>query len=190
MFRFFFISLQTKREERLFRETKGQMQATEFEGFFKENYSKIYYLALSLLHDEEAARDIVSDSFEYLFTHQAHLQLSEACNYLFVSVRHRCADYYRKQAVHQRYSNYITYTSDKVDESMGFLEHEEQVGQILKLMEYLSPRTREILEAHYLNGKKYSEVAVEFGISESAVKKHIMQALKFFREKLNSNKKS
>ena len=30
------------------------MQATEFERFFKENYSKIYYLALSLVHDDEA----------------------------------------------------------------------------------------------------------------------------------------
>ena len=190
MFRFFFISLQTKREERLFREIIVQMQATEFEGFFKENYSKIYYLALSLLHDEEAARDIVSDSFEYLFTHNSQLQKNDACNYLFVSVRHRCADYYRKQAVHQRYSNYIAYTSERVEDSMGFLEHEEQVGQILKLMKYLSPRTRAIMEAHYLNGKKYSEVAEEFGISESAVKKHVMQALKFFREKLSFNKKS
>ena len=166
------------------------MQATEFEGFFKENYSKIYYLALSLLHDEEAARDIVSDSFEYLFTHNSQLQKNDACNYLFVSVRHRWADYYRKQAVHQRYSNYIAYTSERVEDSMAFLEHEEQVGQILKLMKYLSPRTRDIMEAHYLNGKKYSEVAEEFGISESAVKKHVMQALKFFREKLSSNKKS
>ena len=190
MFQFFFISLQPKREARLFRENRKQRQATEFEGFFKENYSKIYYWALSLLHDEEAARDIVSDSFEYLFTHNSHLQANEACNYLFVSVRHRCTDYYRKQAVHQRYSNYIAYTSETVEETMGFLEHEELVEQILKLMEFLSPRTRDILEAHYLKGKKYGEVAKEFGISESAVKKHVMQALKFFREKLNSNKKS
>lgn len=166
------------------------MQATEIEGFFKANYSKIYYLALSLLHDEEAARDIVSDSFEYLFTHHPHLQINEALNYLFVSVRHRCADYYRKQAVHQRYSNYIAYTSEKAEDAMDFLEHEEQLVQILNLMECLTPRTREILEAHYLQGKTYSEVAIELGISDSAVKKHVMHALKFFREKLNSNKKS
>ena len=154
------------------------MQATEFEGFFKENYSKTYFLALSLVHDEEAARDIVADSFEYLFTHQSCLQTSEACNYL----------YYRKQAVHLRYSNYVAYSAEKV-ETLDFLEHDEQVGQVLRLMEQLSPRTRDVLEAHYLRGMKYSEVAAELGISESAVKKHVMQALKFFREQLKSNKK-
>ena len=52
-------------------------------------------------------------------------------------------------------------------------------------MEHLTPRTRDVLERHYLQGKKYSEVAMELGISESAVKKHIMQALKLFREKMN-----
>lgn len=160
------------------------MQATIFESFFKENYSKIYYLALSLLHDEEAARDIVSDSFEYLFSHHAELQEAEACNYLFVIVRNRCSDFYRKQAVRQRYSDYITYTADKV-ETADWLEHDDKVENIRRLMRLLTPRTREVLEAHYLQGKKYSEVALQLGISESAVKKHIMQALKLFREKLN-----
>ena len=63
------------------------MQAVEFEGFFKENYSKIYCYAHSLVRDDEAARDIVADSFEYLFTHNPHLSKSEASNYLFAIVR-------------------------------------------------------------------------------------------------------
>ena len=29
----------------------------DFEAFFRANYSKAYFLALSLLHDEEASRD-------------------------------------------------------------------------------------------------------------------------------------
>ena len=32
----------------------------DFEAFFRANYSKAYFLALSLLHDEEASRDVVS----------------------------------------------------------------------------------------------------------------------------------
>ena len=157
------------------------MQAVEFEGFFKENYSKIYCYAHSLVRDDEAARDIVADSFEYLFTHNPHLSKSEASNYLFAIVRNRCADFFRKQAVHQRYSEYITYTTDKAM-SAEWSDHDEKVEAIRRMMGSLTPRTREILEAHYLQGKKYSEVASKLGISESAVKKHIMQALRMFRE--------
>ena len=157
------------------------MQATDFERFFKKNYSKIYYCALSLLHDEEVARDLVADSFEYLFTRYADLQESEACNYLYVVVRNRCSDYFRKQAVHKRYSEYVSYTNERV-ENIEWGEHDEEVERIRRLMKDLTPRTQEILEAHYMQGKKYTEIATELGISESAVKKHIMQALSYFRK--------
>ncbi len=70
-------------------------------------------------------------------------------------------------------------------EMADWLEHDDKVEMIRRLMEHLTPRTRDVLERHYLQGKKYSEVAMELGISESAVKKHIMQALKLFREKMN-----
>ena len=80
-------------------------------------------------------------------------------------------------------SQYISYTSEKV-EIADWLEHDDKVETIRRLMGHLTPRTRQILEAHYLQGKKYSEVAAELEISESAVKKHIMQALKLFREKM------
>lgn len=159
------------------------MQATDFERFFKENYSKTYYWALSLLHDEEVARDVVADSFENLFSHHSDMKMEEAVNYLFVTVRNRSLDYFRKQAVHKRYSEYVSYTKERV-ENMRWGEHDDEVERIRRLMHNLTPRTQEILEAHYMQGKKYTEIATELGISESAVKKHIMQALSFFRKKV------
>lgn len=44
-------------------------------------------------------------------------------------------------------------------------------------VEQLSPRTREILLMHRLDGRKYREIAEELGISQSAVEKHIAKAM-------------
>jgi RNA polymerase sigma factor (sigma-70 family) len=41
----------------------------------------------------------------------------------------------------------------------------------------LSPRTREILLMHRLDGRRYREIASELGISQSAVEKHIARAM-------------
>ncbi|AHE52781.1 RNA polymerase sigma factor [Sphingomonas sanxanigenens] len=41
----------------------------------------------------------------------------------------------------------------------------------------LSPRTREIFLMHRLDGRKYREIALELGISQSAVEKHIAKAM-------------
>ena len=39
------------------------------------------------------------------------------------------------------------------------------------------------MEEHYLFGQKYTEVAHKLGISENAVKKHIVAGLKYLRKK-------
>lgn len=41
----------------------------------------------------------------------------------------------------------------------------------------LNPRTREILLMHRLEGRKYREIALDLGISQSAVEKHIARAM-------------
>ena len=44
-------------------------------------------------------------------------------------------------------------------------------------VEHLRPRTRQILLMHRLEGLKYREIATVLGISQSAVEKHIAQAM-------------
>ena len=40
------------------------MDEYSFEIVFRNHYSKTYYLALRILHDDEASKDVVSDAFE------------------------------------------------------------------------------------------------------------------------------
>ena len=39
----------------------------EFATFFKENYSRLYYYALHFIPDPEVCKDIVSDSFHFMW---------------------------------------------------------------------------------------------------------------------------
>lgn len=43
------------------------MDRQSFEKLFKDNYSKAYYLALRILHDDEVSKDVVSDAFELVW---------------------------------------------------------------------------------------------------------------------------
>lgn len=55
---------------------------------------------------------------------------------------------------------------------------------IRELMSNLKPSTRQILEACYIDKKKYREVAEEMNMSTSAVKKNLTKALNLLREKI------
>lgn len=158
----------------------------EFELFFREHYQRMYYVAVGLLHDNEAAKDVVSSAFEHVLARYAELAPDRRLSYLYGVVRNKCADHFRRQAVHDHYAQqYLAQTSNSVEPD--YLEHQERVTAVYKAIEELPARNREILKACIFSGKKYAQVGAEHGITEDCVKKHVMKAVKAIRTKIVKN---
>lgn len=157
------------------------MDIIAFRQFFIDNFPRTCNLAVSLVKDDEVARDIVQDAFEDLFRSGKSLSQSEMRNYLYMIVRHKCADYYRRLAVHSRYSDYVIQFSESEE---SWEEHEEKVERVYELIGRMSPKTRQVILGHYIGRLKYRQVAEEMEISESAVKKHLVKGLRFLRKNM------
>ena len=158
----------------------------EFEYFFRENYQRMYYVAVGLLHDDEAAKDVVSSAFEHVLSRFADLAPDRRSSYLYGVVRNKCADHFRRQAVHDHYAQqYLAQTAHS--QEPDYLEHQERVAAVYKAIEELPARNREILKACLFSHKKYAEVGEEHGITEDCVKKHVMKAMKAIRTKIVKN---
>lgn len=161
------------------------MDVTAFEKFFKENYTKAYFLALRLLHDEEASKDVVSDAFELVWNHNKNGKVKDVVPYLFHTVRNVSLDVLRKQAVRSRYTALARKMEETYETDTD--NREQSIADIMAAISELTPRTQQIIKACYVERKKYREVAAELNISQSAVKKHVMQALKYLRQKFPKN---
>lgn len=158
-----------------------------FEAFFKEKYSQAYFLALRILHDDEASKDVVADAFELVLRRTKQEKVDNISAYLMTSVRNVCLDYIRKQNVRSHYVQAsVLATEQLVHNPDQWDVREERIQAIMGSLDELTPRTRQILKLCYVERKKYREVAVELQISESAVKKHIMQALSYMRQKFRT----
>lgn len=153
-------------------------ELTEFELFYKENYTKFYYYAHRFVEDDEVCRDIVGDAFEHAWRFYDSKKVDNWTTYIYSYVRNQCIDFVRHQVVHEKYTDFYLMMTTEEDEPE---EIDERVVAIRKALNLLTPKTRLILEECYVNKKKYREVADALEISESTVKKHIMQALKIIR---------
>ena len=160
------------------------MDRQSFENLFRENFTKAYYLALRILHDEEASKDVVSDAFELVWRKLQGNDVDKIDSYLLTTVKNACLDYIRKQEIRSRYvqacmqnQEMATYSPEAID------IHETKIQAIMETIDELTPRTRQIVILCYAKRKKYKEVAEELQISTSAVKKHIMKALSYMRQK-------
>lgn len=156
-------------------------ELADFDVFFKEYYVALYSYVHSLINNWEASRDIASDAFEYIWKNFGRIEKSTAKSYLFIYVRNRSIDYLRHQDIHYLYAEVAL----KLNEGFTETEYKEQdyrMIQVQRAMDDMSPYTRHILEECYLHEKKYKDVAEELNISVSAVRKHIVKALKLIRE--------
>ena len=157
---------------------------TNFEIFFKENYSRFYYFAFQMIGEKEVCQDIVSDAFEQTWLFSQKNPSFNQTRYMYSLVRNKCVDYIRHETAKAHYADFYMHMFNESDEGDTSKEMEEQISQIYRILQELTPKTRTILKMCYFQKKTYSETADELGISVSAVRKHIVNALKVFRQRI------
>jgi RNA polymerase sigma factor (sigma-70 family) len=148
----------------------------------------LFRFAYGMVKDEEAARDIVHDVMEQMW--MSVDTLLEEKNQLTAFARrlvyNKSIDFFRRKSVRDGYA----YLQLKVSSESYLSEpdaHEERIQMLMKALDDLPPLTRRILTECYFNGHKRRETAQLLGISESTVKKHIMNAFRYFRQKISKN---
>ena len=111
-------------------------------------------------------------------------------SYLYRTVRNKCTDWARSRLSQQRYEIFFKtiYGDENDDDGTMLKETEDNIDKIYRLMDTLTPQTRRILDECYFKGRRQADVAEELGISVSAVKKHVAQAMKVFKSNLNLKK--
>lgn len=157
-------------------------KTSEFEQFFKENYTRFFYFALHILDDEEVSRDIVADAFEYAWKNFRKSDVGNWQTYIYSYIRNKCVDHFRHQSVKEKYADLYLQTTQEAD--VGYEEQDERVEALQTILATLTPQTRLVLQECYINRKKYKEVADDLEISTNTVKKHIIKALKTIREEI------
>ena len=76
------------------------MTVHDYEQLFKHNFERLYYHSLDIVHDEDLARDVVSDVYVNVWKLRETIALDTALSYLYTSVRNRSLDQLRHRSRH------------------------------------------------------------------------------------------
>ena len=173
----------------------------QLERLFYDNYERMFRLAFALLHDNEEARDVVSEVFSKLWDRfsqeeipkdmakgspkNALLKQETASAYLMRSVKNACLNIISKKKRDEKLIKLLPLSDEVMDEEPSRLEERWQ-ATVDCIAHDLSPQTASIIRMCYGDGCSYRETAEELGISISAVNKHIVKGLRMLREKLKA----
>jgi RNA polymerase sigma-70 factor, ECF subfamily len=151
------------------------------EGYFHQYFEGLRRYAYTLLRDDEEAKDAAQAIFLKLWEKADEIDSSQSVkSYLYTSVYNHCLNIKRHQKVKDRHaasSKEPTYTMQ------DNLSKKEDSRQVTVFLESLPPRCREIFVMSRLDGKKYTEIASELGISVKTVEAQMGKALKRINER-------
>lgn len=163
------------------------MMNEEVERLFRENYRRMFLVAVFLLHDEAEGKDVVHDVFETVMRNGIELRGETASGYLLSSTRNRCLNRLRSMRIKEKVANeYVIFSNleSVTDEDAS----EERIATLNAGISHLQPPVRKkIIEMHFRQGLKFREIAAKLGISETAVYKHLRQAMASLRSQLTDN---
>lgn len=144
---------------------------------YRQHYGELLRRACILLHDEEDARDAVSDVMTRLMATDILPDDGEKLlAYVRSCVRFECLNRLKRMKLQERLSRALPLEDSELDRE---IDEEEQYSQYQQFIQTeLTPQTRRIFMMHYGERLKYREIAARVGISEAAVYKHLSQAIK------------
>ncbi len=108
-----------------------------FERVYTENYLRLYYYALHIVNDEEAAKDILNDVFVALWKNIETFKENNFNAYLMTSVRNRAVDFLRHHVLQHQYTEEYLHSAEQF-----YADYSDEKDKLVEeMMSQLSPPT-------------------------------------------------
>lgn len=159
-----------------------------FQQLFSAEYSKLCRYALTYLHDEQAAEDIVQDTFVKIWEQKREVVEGENARfYLVAAVRNNCITALRKQKTQQvRYTD-MTPEPEPDPEPMLTVsqlqeQEKEQARRIAEALNRLPPKCREVFLLIKMQGMSYKQAAQTLDLSVKTIENQMGKAIRILRD--------
>lgn len=163
------------------------------ESAFSEMYRRykeaLYFHANRTLSNHDEARDMVQEVFTSLWAKRESLNIPDSVDaYLYGAIRNRILNYIAHQKVIDRYigslDTFLSFSNNTTDHP---LRHKQLENILLREIERLPKKMKEVFEMSRKQGMTYKQIAEELNISDQSVKKQIQRAIKILRIKIKLN---
>jgi RNA polymerase sigma-70 factor (ECF subfamily) len=145
-----------------------------FETVYRQHFAAVFRMAMSLVGRRDVAEDLVAEAFLELHRHFGRIQTDELPAWLFVVVRNKARDHWRRQKVRDRHARWMASQSPS--------KAPPPAGPLWLRSDRLAALQRVCLELHYVWGYTVEEVAQRLGLTPGQVKGQLQRARQLLRE--------
>ncbi len=156
-----------------------------FEQLFNSHYEPLCRFASVYSKDADAVQEIVQDVFINLWQKRETIDTEKSVvSYLYTAVKNRCLNYIRDNKKFRSYYFDIEIEMEIAVQDADLLSEKETQIKILKALDQLPEKCRQVFELSRFEEMKYRDIADRLNISVKTVEVQISKALKILREEL------
>lgn len=155
---------------------------------------KLEMFAYSYVHSWPVAEDLVQDTFLKLLESRTDVsKIENAGSFLYAILKNRCLDWIKHKLVEEKHitdiqqMNYLKASKYALeDDSISYITDIETYRILKSAIDSLPQKTKEIFVLNKLRKKKYSEIALLYGISQRSVEYQITKAMSLLKKRMGA----
>lgn len=157
-------------------------------------YRPLCHYAFRLTGNAEVGEELAQDVFIALWERREAFYISEEASvksWLYTTLRNKAIDHLRKvkrMRVGMEGLQRGGAEEGVVQNALSHLIETETVHHMLRTLELLPPRCREVFRLYYLKGLSYEEIAQEMGITERTARNQKVRAVLLIKEKMGKHR--
>ena len=163
------------------------MTSADIERLYREHQPMLIRWLARVVHCQDTAADLAQESYLRVAGSAGEQVITHPRAFLFRTARNLAFDHLRKMktrnATVQPLEEALDLPSPQPSAETAMLDR-QRVALFRKTLDALPARCREVFLLHRVHHCTYAVIATRLRISESAVEKHIMRALKHCRSAL------
>ncbi|WP_163407092.1 RNA polymerase sigma factor [Flavobacterium ajazii] len=154
-----------------------------FEELFNRYYKSLVAYINTYTNDFELSEDIVQQTFITIWTQRKKLPIIKSIkNYLHTISYHSFIDHYNKSKRNDTFFEELKEKAlrDSIDDNSELIDR--RIQKLIKIVDSLPPRCKEILQLNKIEGLKYAEISAKLDISVKTVESQMRIAFQKIRE--------
>ena len=165
-------------------------EADCYEEIFRRYWASLVVFVTHQVGDREMAKDLVSDIFFKMFENSHSLpDTLDVKAYLFRAARNAAVDYLRHLQVVDKH-NFLLADAMLAAREVEEVVDEDMCTRVNAAVEALPEQCRLIIKMSVMEGKKYTEIADELGISINTIRTQVARGYRKLRDMLSSERDS
>lgn len=175
-------------EEKMLHRVLAQNPKQGAELLFRKYYTNLCNHAIRFVFSRDIAEEVVAEVFANFWQSRAYEKdITSYPAYFYQAVRYRAYNYLKYELNRTSPLDAASIQPDRSPDPEEILRYNDLSRKIDGLVQELPPQSRRAFLLSRVEGRKYSEVALEMNISVSAVERLISRALARLRQALKDD---